>query len=512
MILSDSRILEEIKKGTIVVTPFKPEIVGSNSVDVHLGKTLCVYKDKILDAKRHNEIQCMEIPGEGQIIYPDFFYLGVTMEYTETHAHVPFLEGKCFSPGTLIRGENGRIMEIDQVQVGMLIPTMAGLRRVKAIHKGRSPMYRVDQKRGMSYTVNEGHLLMLTCNHDFSKEHTKGSYHSVPVEQFKDISNSVRLLGYRSAMDLPDAELPIDPYIFGVWLGDGCHKHARLTINVNDQSIVDTLVNKYPMASVKSYKPGAQTIVLSTHRKVAFKRPNAFLNSLRMMGVYGNKHIPDAYLQASLQQRLSLLAGILDTDGYANHCCYEITLASKLLFNGVIDLAQSCGFTCNPTTKKVNGKTYFRTTIVGDVSAIPLKVTKKRDAITITKSDRSKSPLSVSPVGEGEYIGFELDSELELGRQFFLADNTVVHNSSTGRLGIDIHATAGKGDVGFCGYWTLEISVKQPVRVYAGMPIGQLIYFPVQGEIINPYNKKQSAKYNDQPNRPVESMMWKNTF
>ena len=84
--------------------------------------------------------------------------------------------------------------------------------------------------------------------------------------------------------------------------------------------------------------------------------------------------------------------------------------------------------------------------------------------------------------------------------------------SSTGRLGIDIHATAGKGDVGFCGNWTLEISVKQPVRVYAGMPIGQLIYFPVDGEIEVKYNQKKNAKYSGQINKPVESMMWKNKF
>jgi dCTP deaminase len=84
--------------------------------------------------------------------------------------------------------------------------------------------------------------------------------------------------------------------------------------------------------------------------------------------------------------------------------------------------------------------------------------------------------------------------------------------SSTGRLGIDIHATAGKGDVGFCGNWTLEISVKQPVRVYKGMPIGQLIYFPVDGEIEVKYNEKKNAKYSGQPNMPVESMMWKNKF
>jgi dCTP deaminase len=84
--------------------------------------------------------------------------------------------------------------------------------------------------------------------------------------------------------------------------------------------------------------------------------------------------------------------------------------------------------------------------------------------------------------------------------------------SSVGRLGIDIHATAGKGDVGFCNTWTLEISVSQPVRIYAGMPIGQLIYFEVSGDITNFYNKKAGAKYNERTIKPVESMMWRNAW
>ncbi|SFH12797.1 dCTP deaminase [Pontibacter chinhatensis] len=84
--------------------------------------------------------------------------------------------------------------------------------------------------------------------------------------------------------------------------------------------------------------------------------------------------------------------------------------------------------------------------------------------------------------------------------------------SSVGRLGIDIHATAGKGDVGFCNTWTLEISVSQKVRIYYGMPIGQLIYFEVKGGIENYYNKKQNAKYNHRTITPVESMMWMNEW
>lgn len=94
MILSDKRILEEIDKGTIKIEPYDRQCLGSNSYDVHLGKLLATYKDYILDAKKHNEIEYFEIPEEGFLLYPHVFYLGVTKEYTETQEHVPFLEGK----------------------------------------------------------------------------------------------------------------------------------------------------------------------------------------------------------------------------------------------------------------------------------------------------------------------------------------------------------------------------------------------------------------------------------
>ena len=82
--------------------------------------------------------------------------------------------------------------------------------------------------------------------------------------------------------------------------------------------------------------------------------------------------------------------------------------------------------------------------------------------------------------------------------------------SSVGRLGTNVHITAGKGDVGFCNYWTLEITAARPAVVYAGMPIGQLIYFCVEGEIENIYTQKANAKYNERDPKPKESMMWKN--
>ena len=162
--------------------------------------------------------------------------------------------------------------------------------------------------------------------------------------------------------------------------------------------------------------------------------------------------------------------------------------------------------------------------------------------IVIRPFDRSKLGTNSYDVHLGKYLAtyddevldarrhntittFEIPEEgfiLHPGKLYLgvTAEYTETHNavpflegkSSVGRLGIDIHATAGKGDVGFCNHWTLEISCSQKVRVYHGMPIGQLIYFMVEGDIQNYYNKKLGAKYNEVTDKPVESMMWKNKF
>jgi dCTP deaminase len=82
--------------------------------------------------------------------------------------------------------------------------------------------------------------------------------------------------------------------------------------------------------------------------------------------------------------------------------------------------------------------------------------------------------------------------------------------SSVGRLGIFIHVTAGRGDVGFAGHFTLEISVVQPVRVYASMPIGQLTYHVVAGHVAQRYQTKRGASYLDgRDPMPQPSRLWK---
>ena len=76
--------------------------------------------------------------------------------------------------------------------------------------------------------------------------------------------------------------------------------------------------------------------------------------------------------------------------------------------------------------------------------------------------------------------------------------------SSIGRLGLFVHVTAGFGDAGFCGYWTLEMFAVQPVRIYPHVPICQIFYHEVAGDI----TEYKSNKY--QNNRDIQpSLMFK---
>ncbi len=94
--------------------------------------------------------------------------------------------------------------------------------------------------------------------------------------------------------------------------------------------------------------------------------------------------------------------------------------------------------------------------------------------------------------------------QIYLGRT---AERTETHNlvpmiegrSSVGRLGLFVHATAGFGDVGFCGYWTLELFAVQPVRIYPGVPICQIFYHQLAGAVTEYTSEKYQFNTDIQP-------------
>ncbi|MEX2114888.1 MAG: dCTP deaminase [Pirellulales bacterium] len=118
--------------------------------------------------------------------------------------------------------------------------------------------------------------------------------------------------------------------------------------------------------------------------------------------------------------------------------------------------------------------------------------------LDMAKANRVRR-ITIPP--EGLILG---PNQLYLGRT---VERTETHNfvpmiegrSSVGRLGLFVHVTAGFGDVGFCGYWTLEMFAVQPVRIYAGVPICQIFYHEISGAITEYASEKYQHNHDIQP-------------
>jgi replicative DNA helicase len=143
---------------------------------------------------------------------------------------------------------------------------------------------------------------------------------------------------------LPTADLQVPPYTLGAWLGDGHSASARLTSS--DPQVLLNIENE-GLAVTESDAAITFGITL----------PDPTSTGLRTLGVLGNKHIPREYLRASEEQRRTLLAGLLDTDGTvtsAGSVAFGVT--SHRLATDVYELVVSLGYRCTISTKKVRGR------------------------------------------------------------------------------------------------------------------------------------------------------------
>lgn len=199
----------------------------------------------------------------------------------------------------------------------------------------KSPVWHSDTYR---VSFSDGASLVACKDHEWWVERRTPSGTYVPdrVRTEDLVGNLVDRHGARrfrvpnaKPLDLPDVDLPIDPYTLGAWLGDGNRDDGRLT--GIDRPVFDRI-------AAAGYEV--------RQMKVA-KRVNVIglKSRLRSLGVLRNKHVPAAYLRASAAQRWALLQGLMDTDGYADarqgKCEFTTTLPA--LRDGVLELLRSLG-------------------------------------------------------------------------------------------------------------------------------------------------------------------------
>ena len=219
-------------------------------------------------------------------------------------------------------------------------------------------------------------------------------------------------------LQLPHKRLPIDPYLLGLWLGDGTSTFSVITCHEDDEPHF----RQRALAARENWRIGNNKDgVLSCFLT---GRPDPrFRTRLKDLRVLGNKHVPPLYLRASEEQRLQLLWGLMDSDGTISSGGHaEYTSKSEQLAVGVLELALSLGQ--KATLRKGEAKLYgvvvsekwrvhFRPT--RQVASLPRKVERIRDLrnpIRGTNSLRLRHRYirSVIADGDAEVIALQLDS------------------------------------------------------------------------------------------------------
>lgn len=318
--------------------------------------------------------------------------------------------------------------------------------------QGVKPIYKVEFSDGTHTSCGLEHLWSVnTLNMRTAKTRVKGKGVHRPNYGYKviktsDMMNDIKKRGrynYRlpvvSPVDFEKRDVLIDPYLLGLLLGDGGIKNG-VNFSTEDVELVE---------SIKSVLPNNSQIKKTTNTKYDYRitKQNGLINpvtqSLKIMELYGcssnNKFIPKDYLYNSLEVRVSLLQGLMDTDGYVDKKgTVQYTTVSKRLCDDVRELVLSLGGTVRINTKvptytycgeKKEGQLAYTVTMSFANDIVPFKLLRKvyryykREKYVEQKYVKS---ITYSHQEEAVCIKVSNPDELYVTRDYVLTHNTTI--------------------------------------------------------------------------------------
>ena len=342
--------------------------------------------------------------------------------------------GKCLGRDTPIVMYDGRIKPVQDIKVGdLLMGPDSTPRKVLSTNVGSGPLYKVIPTKGDSFVCNDAHILSLKRTATKIDDVRKGEVLNIALTDY--LSKSLRFKHihklWRVGVELPSKEVPVDPYIVGLYLGDGSRHSTCITIADTESEIFDYVERWVPKAGLSlrvEQGRGCVTVFPTSGKRGAYNWFRDFVFD-NLLDSFNRKVIPDQYLLNSSQVRLQVLAGLMDSDGHLTGNCYEYVSKDRTLASDATRLARSLGLqaTIREATKSCGDfiGTYYRVHISGDTSKVPCKVLHKKAKTRTQKKDHTVTGFSVEAIGTGEYYGFTISGD----RLFLLGDFTVTHNT-----------------------------------------------------------------------------------
>jgi deoxycytidine triphosphate deaminase len=531
VLLSDGDLRKEIDAGRLVLDPWDEAMLQPSSIDVRLDRFFRVFQNSrythIDPAQQQDELtSAVETEGDDPfVLHPGEFVLGSTFESVALPDDLAGrLEGKALAVDTPIPTPIGW-REMGDLLVGSEVFGLDGspTRVVAAteVMLGRS-CFEVCFSDGQSIVADSDHLWLTRTK--TARKHGGPAALVTTAE----IARSVRVGDeYRHHVELaaaaryPEQDLPVDPYVLGVWLGDGTSVTAEITCGQGDEHTLDEIrAAGYAVWSATApwrYRIGGLSRrYVGRQRSVAgmFVADGSLTSVLRSLNLLGNKHVPEVYLRAAVPQRLALLQGLMDSDGYIDdrgRC--EFVSIRENLSDAVVELAAGLGL--RPVKRKK------RVTLRGVEHGVAYQV-KFSPRLPVFRLQRKLARISSRP-----HHGFRAITavrpvptrpvrciQVAAPDGMFLAGPTFIptHNSSLGRLGLLTHSTAGFIDPGFSGHITLELSnvANLPITLWPGMKIGQLCLFRLSNPAERPYGSEGVGSRYQNQRGPTPSRAYRN--
>ena len=352
----------------------------------------------------------------------------------------------CHIKGQEILMFNGRFKKVEDIKIGdKLMGIDSTPRTVLSLVRNKGQMYRVVPTKGDSFIVNEDHILSLVRTNDGTKKNSEVV--DVSVRDWLSWSKTQKHIHklFRVGVDFEQNRqsvdsLKIDPYFLGLLLGDGSFLGTP-NITTTNKAIVQEIKKQAKFYRLTVRKRVAKNkcpqYALVKGRKHSFGRyggSNILINRLRFFKLWGkkcdNKFIPQVYKTSTRENRLAILAGLLDSDGCLQKNYFEITQKSKRMAADIVYLSRSLGFAayakaCRKKSQNGTEGVYYRVTISGNTNLIPCRIKYKKATPRKQKKDVLRTGFSVEKLGFEKYYGFCLDGD----RRYLLSDFTVTHNS-----------------------------------------------------------------------------------
>ena len=419
--------------------------------------------------------------------------------------------GATNSERLLIAGNQlGKAMKIDEpvltpngwVEIGSLkvgdcvIAGDGSVTEVTGVYpQGIVPLYRLSFDQGSSVVCCENHLWQVTlAAHRYATRVSHGKTEPNPnfgrqtvvdtkylIDRYKKAINPKQrvVVPHVGPIEFDHKEVPVDPYLLGALLGDGCLRNGTVSITTADDEIVQFVKEAIPedVEAVSSGKYGwmirSRLPSISNKDTGRFELRNSLKKSLIDIGVYGllahEKHVPPEYLINSPEVRISVLRGLMDTDGSVDrNGTIEFCSTSKQLAEDVAFLVRSFGGKVRINTRttrftdkngnKKDGRLSYRLWIRCP-HVVPVRLSRKVERLVRPASTCDEHVLhNIERVDDGEAVCISVAHPSKL---YVTKDFIVTHNSVAGAAEWATHLTGRYPD------WWEGAVFDKPVTMWA---------------------------------------------